>query len=265
MLNIRLSTLIFQIINFLILVFLLTKFLFRPLMRLLAERSRSVTRALDEAERREREAEGMRDEYQGKVEEARQEAQAIREGAREEIETLRREVIEQARAEMQSMRARAEEEIEQERTEAIKRHREDIGSIVTSLSARMLTEVGNGRLHSLFFEAFLDRLAKLEPDSLRTSAAQQRRPARRYGEETGEIEVVPVEITSAHPLSGLDAERLQQTLSSLLDRGMRLELSVDPSLIGGAVVRFGDHLVDGSLRGQLARLRERFVEEMAER
>jgi len=252
MLNIKLSTLIFQTINFLILAFLLFKFLFRPLMRLLAERAGRVTQALDEAERREREAEEMKDEYQQKVEEARQEAQAIREGAREEIERLRREIIEQARAEVQAMRARAEEEIKQERMEAIRRHREEIATLVTSLSARMLTEVGNGHLHPLFFETFLDRLAKLEPDSLRYQGGME------------EMQVVPVEVISADPLSEADVERLEGMLSSFLDKEVRLDSRLDPSLIGGVVVRFGDHLIDGSLRGQLARLRERFVAELEE-
>ena len=243
MLNIKLSTLIFQTINFLILAFLLFKFLFRPLMRLLAERAGRVTQALDEAERREREAEEMKDEYQQKVEEARQEAQAIREGAREEIEKLRREIIEQSRA---------EEEIKQERMEAIRRHREEIATLVTSLSARMLTEVGNGHLHPLFFETFLDRLAKLEPDSLRYQGGME------------EMQVVPVEVISADPLSEVDVERLEGMLSSFLDKEVRLDSRLDPSLIGGVVVRFGDHLIDGSLRGQLARLRERFVAELEE-
>ena len=259
MLNIKLSTIILQVINFLILAFLLLKFLFRPLMRLLAERARRVTQALDEAERREREAEEMKDEYQRRVEEARQEAQAIREGAQEKIERLRRDVIEQARGEAQTLRARVEEQIEQERMEAIRRHREEIGSLVTSMSARMLTEVSNGRLHGVFFDAFLDRLAKLEPDSLRTV------PVRRHQGDMEEMEVVPVEVTSADSLSEADMERLEEVLSSFLDKEVRLDSRLDPSLIGGAVVRFGDHLIDGSLRGQLARLRERFVEELAER
>ena len=257
MLNISVSTLLFQIVNFLILAFLLVKFLFRPLMRLLAERARRVTHALDEAQRREREAEEIRNEYEQKVEAARTEARTIKEAAREETERLRREMVEQARVEAQTLRTRAEEEIEQERTEAIKRHREEIGSIVTSLSARMLAEVGNGRLHALYFDAFLDRLTSIESDSLSTG------PARRLAwEELGDV--VPVEVTAPDRLSETDEERLRRALSSLLEKEVRLESRVDPSLIGGALVRFGDHLIDGSLRGQLARLRERLVEELAE-
>ncbi len=253
MLNINVSTVIFQIINFLILAFLLYKFLFRRVMRLLDERAKRVTRALDEAEKREKEAETIQAEYLAKMEDAKREMEVRREAASEEMERTRREVIEQARAEVQALRARAEEEVERERMEAVRRHREELATLVTSMSARMLTEVGDGRLHGVFFDAFLDRLARLEPESLR----RQR--------DMGEMRVIPVEVISADPLSEAEVERLEQVLSSFLEKEVRLDPRLDPSLIGGAIVRFGDHLIDGSLRGQLARLRERFLKELAER
>lgn len=253
MLKINVSTVIFQIINFLILAFLLYKFLFRRVMRLLDERARRITQALDEAEKREKEAETIQAEYLAKMEDAKREVEARREAAREEMERTRREVIEQARAEVQALRARAEEEIERERMEAVRRHREELATLVTSISARMLTEVSDGRLHRVFFDAFLGRLSELEPLSLRDRGSMA---------ETG---AVRVEVASANSLSEADTHRLQEVLSPLLNKSVKLETSVDPSLIGGAMVRFGDHLIDGSLRGQLSKLRERFVAELAER
>lgn len=252
MLNINVSTVIFQIINFLILAFLLYKFLFRRVMRLLTERARRITQALDEAEKREKEAEAIQTEYLAKMEDAKREVEARREAAREEMERTRREVVEQARAEAQTLRARAEEEIERERLEAIRRHREELATLVTSLSTRMLTEVGDGRLHGVFFDAFIGRLSELEPLSLRDPGSM------------AETEAVRVDVASANSLSEADVHRLQEVLSLLLNKTVKLELTVDPSLIGGAMVRFGDHLIDGSLRGQLAKLRERFIKELAE-
>ena len=79
------------------------------------------------------------------------------------------------------------------------------------------------------------------------------------------VTVVPVEVISADPLSEAGVERMEEVLSSILGKKVRLTSQLDPSLIGGAIVRFGDHLIDGSLRGQLAGLRERFVEELAQR
>ena len=252
MLNINVSTVIFQIINFVILAFLLYKFLFRRVMHLLDERAKRVTRALDDAERREKEAEATQAEYLAKVEDAKREMEARREAAREEMERTRREVMEKARTEVQALRARAEEEIERERVEAIRRHREEIATLVTSMSARMLSEVADGRLHAVFFDAFLGRLSQLEPLSLRDRG------------RLVEVEAVRVEVASANSLSEADTHRLQEVLFPLLNKTVQLQISVDPSLIGGAIVRIGDHLIDGSLRGQLARLREMFVEELAE-
>jgi F-type H+-transporting ATPase subunit delta len=66
--------------------------------------------------------------------------------------------------------------------------------------------------------------------------------------------VAEVEIISAVPLDDRQQERLAGALRGRLRRNVRLNCSVDPSLIGGAIVRSGDLLIDGSLKGKLARL-----------
>ena len=66
--------------------------------------------------------------------------------------------------------------------------------------------------------------------------------------------VADVEVTSAVPLDDAQRERLAGALRARLRRDVRLHCTVDPSLIGGAVVRSGDTLIDGSLRSKLERL-----------
>ena len=66
--------------------------------------------------------------------------------------------------------------------------------------------------------------------------------------------VADVEVTSAVELSPAQRERLAGALRKRLSRDVRLHCSVDPSLIGGAVVRSGDMLIDGSLASRLERL-----------
>jgi F-type H+-transporting ATPase subunit delta len=66
--------------------------------------------------------------------------------------------------------------------------------------------------------------------------------------------VTDVEVVSAVELSDAQRERLAGALRKRLDRDVRLHCSVDPSLIGGAVVRAGDMLIDGSLVQKLERL-----------
>jgi F-type H+-transporting ATPase subunit delta len=66
--------------------------------------------------------------------------------------------------------------------------------------------------------------------------------------------VADVEIVSAAVLGEAQRERLAAALRTRLRRDVRLQCSVDPELIGGAVVRSGDLLIDGSIRGKLERL-----------
>ena len=66
--------------------------------------------------------------------------------------------------------------------------------------------------------------------------------------------VADVEIVSATTLGDEQKARLAAALRTRLRRDVRLQCSVDPELIGGAVVRSGDLLIDGSLKGKLERL-----------
>lgn len=65
---------------------------------------------------------------------------------------------------------------------------------------------------------------------------------------------VDVEVVSAVPLDSAQADKLKQALSTRLKRQVRMRNSVDSTLLGGAVVRAGDLVIDGSLKGRLERL-----------
>lgn len=67
---------------------------------------------------------------------------------------------------------------------------------------------------------------------------------------------VDVEVTTAYELSGELQDKLAKALSVKLDREVTLSASVDKALLGGALVRAGDTVIDGSVRGRLAKLAE---------
>lgn len=65
---------------------------------------------------------------------------------------------------------------------------------------------------------------------------------------------VDATVTSAQALTPEQSQKLSAALSQRLNRTVRLHQVVDPRLIGGAIVRAGDFVVDGSLRGRVERL-----------
>jgi F-type H+-transporting ATPase subunit delta len=79
--------------------------------------------------------------------------------------------------------------------------------------------------------------------------------AAHYEELRAEVEnVADVHLTSAVELNAAQRERLSAALRKRFKREIRLHCAVDTALIGGAIVRSGDFVIDGSLRGRLERL-----------
>ena len=69
-----------------------------------------------------------------------------------------------------------------------------------------------------------------------------------------EEQYVDVEVVAALPVDAAQEQRLAGALRQRLGREVRLHTSIDASLIGGAIVRAGDLVIDGSLKGRLERL-----------
>jgi F-type H+-transporting ATPase subunit delta len=72
--------------------------------------------------------------------------------------------------------------------------------------------------------------------------------------------LVPVEVRAAVPLDAAQEQALRDRLRSVIAGTPILHSQVDPALLGGLVIRVGDKLYDGSVRTQLRRLREQFLE-----
>jgi len=77
-------------------------------------------------------------------------------------------------------------------------------------------------------------------------------------ERLGRVKVV---VTTAAPLEGAVHERLQQRLAEMTGKTVYLDVQQDPGLWGGLVAQIGSHVYDGSLRTQLAKLRQELVRE----
>ena len=77
-----------------------------------------------------------------------------------------------------------------------------------------------------------------------------------YGEFADNAEgLLTAEVISASPLDDRRKDRLRRALSERTGREVRLEIKIDPAIIGGAIAKVGDLVFDGSLRTQLGQLR----------
>ena len=84
--------------------------------------------------------------------------------------------------------------------------------------------------------------------------------ARLYEEyKARKAQVVNVEMISAIPVDESYQQRVQAKLSERLSCQIELLCQTDPSLLGGAIIRAGDYVIDGSVKGRLLKLKESIV------
>ena len=81
-----------------------------------------------------------------------------------------------------------------------------------------------------------------------------------FEEEKAEYEKIStVYVTSAFPMDASTTKKLQASLTTRLKREVNLEFEIDKNLLGGAIIRAGDWVVDGSVRAKLEKLKQAVI------
>ncbi|WP_049976435.1 F0F1 ATP synthase subunit delta [Azospirillum sp. B506] len=235
-------TLALQAINFLILVWLLRRFLYRPVLAVIAERQAATERVRSEAEAARQAAEAAR----RSLEEQRTALPAERDRliatARAEAEAERAALLEKARVEADHALDEARKRLSDERAqalEALQRHAADLG---TQLAVRLLRDAPAGALtRSLLDEA--------------CAAVEGLNGDQRHALVDG-IDPVPVRLVLAAPLAESDTDPTRERLAAAFGRPVALEPVEDPSLIAGVELHFAHSVVRRSWKQALAEAKE---------
>lgn len=145
------ATLIAQILNFVVLLVILAKFAYKPLIKAMDDRHNRIINDLDSAEQARLDAEALKDKYAEQLAEAREEATEIVDKANKIAQNLHDELVEQARVEKEAMMANAKERIEQDKQQALL----DIRTEVIKLSTLIASKIVNQKLNSVEDQALV--------------------------------------------------------------------------------------------------------------
>ena len=138
-LGISLTEFIFYLINFLILVGVLTKFLYKPFLNVMETRKQSIKDALDNAELTNRRADDKIQNYNKRIARAEEEGREIIKEARIKADAQARQIIEDAQAEAGEIMSKAERTIEREKEKAMEEMRQEIATLAL-LAAEKIVE-----------------------------------------------------------------------------------------------------------------------------
>ena len=157
-LGIDVGALVAQLVNFVLLLILLTLFLYRPVSRMLRERREKIEKGLAAAAESEKRALEIEAGHQKRLDEARREAQVIVEQARQAAEKERQAILAQAAAEAREQRARASADIERERREMIRSLRDQIADLSITAASQVLGRAVDDSTHRQLIDDFISQL-----------------------------------------------------------------------------------------------------------
>ncbi len=159
-LGINLGYLLSQIVNFAILLFLMQRLLYRPILNMLSQRRERIKESLEEAERVKQAAAAAEDEHQKKVAEARREAREAVDRASEAAKQVREQVLAEARNEAKQIVSQARREAEEERRQAVTRARDDVADLAILAARRVIGDTLDEPRQRKLVSEFLDKLEK---------------------------------------------------------------------------------------------------------
>jgi F-type H+-transporting ATPase subunit b len=236
------STFLLEILNFFILLWLLQRFLYRPVLEVIQTRQRNIQATLEDARRLEAEALATRGALDARIDDWEAEKARAQARLEEEIAAERQRLLKAMDEDLAEAKARQTAHDEHERREilqSMERQALDSGGRFVS---RLLQRLGSPQLEDALVAAALDdleRLSAVEVDKLKTALAAN-----------------GLEVVSVFPMSDGRRQALEARLWQLAGQPVHPFYRQEPALLSGLCIHVGSWVLAANLRDELKFFRE---------
>lgn len=238
-LGLNLGYLLLQIFNFLILFVVLRVWVYKPILGLLDKRRQTIAQGLEDA-RVAAEARAAAEKQAAKiVADAQAEASKVVREANERAQGVAKEVRTEAEAEAAKAREAALTEAEVERNRILGDLRGQVAALSMSATQKLVGEALDEKRQRALLDEFFSgvksgKVVVLDNASIKGESA---------------------EVTSALPLTDKEQDSVKNDVLAKVG-AQAVTFRVDPSIMGGLVIKVGDKVMDGSVAGKLEGLRQ---------
>ena len=153
-------TIIFQILNLLLLMVLFKKYLFKPVTEILEKRQAEIEGHYQEAQQAETDAKAMKADYESKMAGARQEADRVIKTATESANAMSASIVEDARTQADQLKRRAQTEIDLERRRAFDEVKGELSGIALDIASQVIEREVNEKDHEAFIKEFIKNVGE---------------------------------------------------------------------------------------------------------
>jgi F-type H+-transporting ATPase subunit b len=234
----NLWTFLFEVLNFLVLVFVLHRLLYRPLREAIEQRREANTRAQAEAEQARQQAAELEKRISTQLAELDQQRHELVREAREQAQAERRGLLAETEREVERRRHEARQALEREHEDAWQALRTELTTQALTLAGRLLSEAADEMLQQQFVRRLVESLGQL---------AEEERERLRADGQNGD----GVLVETARELGAPEHQQVAAAVAALLNREATLTVQTRPELLAGVRLRVGGRVWDASLAGQL--------------
>ncbi len=240
-----------QLLNFVLLLWLLRKFLFAPLTNIMAAREERVRKGVEQAEQLQRHAEELQTKYESELAGLEAERQKILKEASDAAAQVRDDLIEDARKEARTAHTNFHAQLEREKHEIQDAISRQIIENACDLASLVVRQVMGVRLADLAATRLIERMADRADDQakLKSSLVSER---------------APVVVISHAELSDEATRNLTEAVFELAGtRERKIEFRVDPDLLVGVSISTGGATLSWNAMDQIKQVREISLEKLA--
>lgn len=234
------TTFILEIVNFLVLVWLLKHFLYVPVKKVVERRRAGIEEQIDKAKQIQEEADALRSQYENRLDDWEEERQEARQRLQRELDAERKRLFDELQEDLAAERKKnevlAEREIAEHRREC-EIHALEMGGEFVS---RLLEGVASAEVEQRLIDLLLDEL-KVLPPAERDALQEKERGDRK----------LKVAVVSAYPLDDKYKTRLRERFENLLTGPLEIEWHEDRKLIAGVRITVGPWVIHANLNDEL--------------
>lgn len=229
----ELFTIIAQLVNFIVLIFILNKFLYKPVLQTLEKRRNEVKKRIEETEQKLIESEQLKEEYLNKLKVLEQENAELKSKAVQDVKKFKELEIQKAKDDVANRKNKFNEYLDFEEKGLINNFNEKFGSLFVKYSNMLLKSIANSDLEREIINKFVEKINLLNQQKI---------------DEINSLKSSTVIIRSNNDLTSDLKEFIKATLIGKKINFSNITFEVDTNLILGVEMKIKSYVLSWDVK-----------------
>lgn len=233
------STFLLEIINFLVLVWILKRFLYRPVLSILEKRRKKIEQSLTEATNQHTQAIALEQQYKERLDTWEHEKLQLRETLLQELQNERAQKLEYLQTELDTERKKAKVIEQRHQVETLRQYQQTAHEQGARFATKLLSAVASEELESRLFDLLIKTFSEMSENKKQSLVNAYKTSAD------------GISVTSTYALSEAQQEQLDKKISTLLKQAVNITYMQDVKLLAGFRITIGAWLLRINLQDEL--------------